>query len=380
MPNVGGRGKKRAWPSGNEVANSGIALAKRSPYNRPVPNGVPVTETHPTQLLRRSLANGRLGHAYLFVGGDIESLESHAVELARTLNCQSPKATGETGIPLEPCRECTACRKVDSHNFPDLDIVRPESKSRVVTVDQIRGLIQKVSLKPTEGRYKVAIISGADRMPPVTINAFLKTLEEPPERTVFMLLTAHPEKVIDTVLSRCLRLNFEGETGVQLDAEDEAWMQSFVGMTAQTNEGLMGRYRLLGNLISHLSAKRDGIEEIQQAASPLTRHDDIEPALRKKWEKELEASIESEYRGQRSQFLAGLQWWLRDVWLAAMQQGRELLHFQAWADASEAVAKRISAEQALENLQSLEATQRLLETTNVQEALALEVGLLKLKL
>ena len=136
----------------------------------------------------------------------------------------------------------------------------------------------------------------------------------------------------------------------------------------------MGRYRLLGNLISHLSAKRDGIEEIQQAASPLTRHDDIEPALRKKWEKELEASIESEYRGQRSQFLAGLQWWLRDVWLAAMQQGRELLHFQAWADASEAVAKRISAEQALE------ATQRLLETTNVQEALALEVGLLKLKL
>ena len=167
---------------------------------------------------------------------------------------------------------------------------------------------------------------------------------------------------------------------MQLDADDEAWLQAFVGMTAQTNEGLMGRYRLLGNLVSHLSAKRDGIEEIQQAASPLTRHDDIEPALRKKWEKELEASIESEYRGQRSQFLAGLQWWLRDVWLAAMQQGRELLHFQAWADASEVVAKRISAEQALENLQSLEATQRLLETTNVQEALALEVGLLKLKL
>ena len=66
--------------------------------------------------------------------------------------------------------------------------------------------------------------------------------------------------------------------------------------------------------------------------------------------------------------------------MAAMQQGRELLHFQAWTDASEAVAKRISAEQALENLQALEATQRLLETTNVQEALALEVGLLKLKL
>ena len=56
------------------MANSGIALAKRSPYNRPVPNGVPETETHPTQLLRRSLANGRLGHAYLFVGAISKAL------------------------------------------------------------------------------------------------------------------------------------------------------------------------------------------------------------------------------------------------------------------------------------------------------------------
>ncbi|MBT5311961.1 MAG: hypothetical protein HOL38_10310, partial [Verrucomicrobia bacterium] len=80
------------------------------------------------------------------------------------------------------------------------------------------------------------------------------------------------------------------------------------------------------------------------------------------------------------QFLTGLQWWLRDIWLAALRQGRELLHFQDWAVTSETVSQRLSPEQALENLQSIEATQRLLETTNVQEALALEVGLLKLKL
>ena len=67
----------------NEAVNSRIALAKRRPYNRLVPDDVPENENHPTQLLRRSLANGRLGHAYLFVGGNIESLESHAIELAR---------------------------------------------------------------------------------------------------------------------------------------------------------------------------------------------------------------------------------------------------------------------------------------------------------
>ena len=333
-----------------------------------------------TSLLRNSLKNERLSHAYLFVGGNIENLESQATELARTLNCQSPKASSKSGIPLDACHKCISCNKVDTHNFPDLDVIRPESKSRVITIDQIRRLIQKVSLKPTEGRYKVAIISSAERMPSVTVNAFLKTLEEPPDRTVFMLLTQFPEKIIDTVLSRCLRLNFTGETGVELNDDDKNWLHSFISMSVETNEGLMGRYRLLSNLLTHLSLKRDFIEETYQEASPLNQHDDIDPTLRKKWEKELDATIESEYRGQRSQFLAGLQWWLRDVWMMAMQQSIDLLYFKEWAEASKAIAKRINSDQALENLQSLENTQRLLERTNVQETLALEVGLLKLKL
>ena len=355
-------------------------MAKRRPYKTPVPDASQTTASQATDLLRRSLANGRLGHAYLFVGGTIESLEAHATGLARTLNCQSPPATGETGIPLEACGGCIPCRKVDSGNFPDLDFVRPEKKSRIISIEQIRNLTRKVSLKPTEGRYKVAIITGADRMPGPTFNAFLKTLEEPPERTVFILLTVHPDRLGETVRSRCMRVNFGGEADVQLEDNDAAWLKSFVGMSAEADAGLMGRYRLLGNLMEHLAAKRDTIEEIQEEASPLNRYADIEPTLREKLKEELKASIEAEYRRQRGQFLAGLQWWLRDVWLAALRQGRELLHFQDWADTSETVGQRLTPGQALENLQSIEATQRLLETTNVQEALALEVGLLKLKL
>ena len=379
MPSERVRGKKHAWARGSKM-NSGIALAKRRPYKTPVPDASQMTASQATDLLRRSLANGRLGHAYLFVGGTIESLESHATELARTLNCQSPPATGETGIPLEPCGDCIACRKVDSGNFPDLDFVRPEKKSRIISIEQIRNLTRKVSLKPTEGRYKVAIITGADRMPGPTFNAFLKTLEEPPERTVFILLSVHPDRLGETVRSRCMRVNFGGEADVQLEASDAAWLKSFVGMSAETGEGLMGRYRLLGKLMEHLAAKRGTIEETQEAASALNRYAAIEPTLREKLREELKASIEAEYRRQRGQFLTGLQWWLRDVWLAALRQGRELLHFQDGADTSETVGQRLSPGQALENLQSIEATQRLRETTNVQEALALEVGLLKLKL
>jgi len=359
---------------------SGIALAKRGRYNAPVSDTPQPPSCQAADQLRRSLANGRLGHAYLFTGGSIEALEAHATGLARTLNCTSPTATGETGIPLEPCGGCIPCRKVDSGNFPDLDFVRPEKKSRIISIEQVRNLARKVSLKPTEGRYKVAIIGGADRMPGPAYNAFLKTLEEPPERTVFILLSVHPDQLGETIRSRCMRVNFGGEADVQLEASDTAWLRSFVGMSAETDEGLMGRYRLLGSLMEHLSAKRDRIEESQEEASPLNRLDDLEPALREKLKQELEASIAAEYRRQRGDFLTGLQWWLRDVWLAALRQGRELLHFQDWADTSEAIGQRLTPAQALENLQSIEATQRLLETTNVQEALALEVGLLKLKL
>ena len=120
------------------------------------------------------------------------------------------------------------------------------------------------------------------------------------------------------------------------------------------------------------------VDEALTARSPLQRYDDVEKDLRERWEDELAAAIEAEYRRQRADLLLLVQWWLRDVWLHSLSIGRDLLGFPQITGA-EAVAKRISPRQALENLQTLEQTQRLLHT-NVQEALALEVGLLKLHL
>ena len=94
---------------------------------------------------------------------------------------------------------------------------------------------------------------------------------------------------------------------------------------------------------------------------------------------ELAAAVEAEYRRRRGDLLLALQWWLRDVWLQALSVGRELMSFPTLAPAAEAVAGRISTREALHNVEVLEQTQRLLGS-NVQEALALEVGLLRLKL
>jgi DNA polymerase-3 subunit delta' len=326
------------------------------------------------QLLQRALARGRLGHAYLFAGDRLEELESLARTLAKTLNCQKPVKTG--GAATDCCDVCPACRKIDGDIHADIHWARPESKSRVVTIDQMRELMREIQLKPAEAEHKVAIIAGADRLNAQAANAFLKTLEEPPAKSVLILLSTEPQRILETILSRCLRLNFYGDGKRELNSDETEWLEKFGGLAASEQKTLLGRYRLLDALLQKLGEIRARTEASLGARSPLEKYDDVEKDLREKWEDELAAAVEAEYRRQRADLLLLVQWWLRDVWLHTLAAGKDLLNFPKIAGA-ETVAKKISSRQALENLQTLEQTQRLLHT-NVQEALALEVGLLKL--
>ena len=328
------------------------------------------------QLLQRSLARARLGHAYLFTGDQVEALENLARTLAKTLNCQNPVRTG--GIATDCCDECLSCRKIAEENHPDIHWARPESKSRIITVDQMRDVMREIQLKPNDAEFKVAVIAGADRFNPQAANAFLKTLEEPPRNSVIILLTTEPSRILETILSRCLRLNFSAESARTLEPEQAIWLQQFSSAAAGEQKSLFGRYRLLDSLLQRLNAIRAQTEELLSARSPLEKYNDAEKDLREKWEDELAAAIEAEYRRRRSEVLLLLQWWLRDVWLHTLAAGEALLHLPQIAGADE-IARRLTPRQAQDNLAILEQTQRLLYT-NVQEALALEVGLLKLQL
>jgi DNA polymerase III subunit delta' len=331
-------------------------------------------QTQGVELLQRSLARGRLGHAYLFAGDQLEELETLARTLAKTLNCQQPVKTG--GVATDCCDECPNCRKTDHDTHADVHWARPESKSRLITVEQMRELMREIQLKPTEAGYKVAIIAAADRLNPQAANAFLKTLEEPPPRSVLILLTIEPQRLLETILSRCLRLNFFGGHTRPVDPAQREWLARFDALAAGGQKSLLSRYRLLDVLLQKLGEIKSGVEETLTARSPLQQYDDVEKDLREKWEDELTAAIEAEYRRQRAEALLLVQWWLRDVWLRTLATGGNLLKFPEIPGAT-TVAGRLTPRQALENLQTLEQTQRLLHT-NVQEALALEVGLLKL--
>ena len=329
-------------------------------------------------LLQRSLERGRLGHAYLLSGGRLEDLEAMARTLAKTLNCQSPPRRADNGLALDCCDACLACRKIEGDLHADVQWLRPESKSRVIRVDQMRDLLQTVHLKPTEARYKVAVIVAADRLQESAANAFLKTLEEPPANSILILLTTEPARVLETIVSRCLRLNLGGSARPH-SPDLVAWLKGFADAAAAQSSGLLNRYRLLGVLLSRLGELRARIEKTLGQRSPLERYDDPAPDLRDKWEEELAAAIEAEYRRQRAEVLAAVQWWLRDVWLRKLGADPTLLGFAEFTDTSDQVAARLSERDAMANLLVVEQTQRLLHS-NVQEALALEVGLLRLKL
>jgi DNA polymerase III subunit delta' len=327
-------------------------------------------------LLQRSLARGRLGHAYLFTGERLEELESLARTLAKTLNCQQPVKTN--GAATDCCDACASCQKIENETHADVHWARPESKLRVVTVEQTRELMREIQLKPTEAEFKVAIVVAADRLNAQAANAFLKTLEEPPSKSILILLSTEPRRILETILSRCLRLSFSGDNAGRFDAAQTEWLARFGALAANGQKSLLGRYRLLDALLQQLGEIRTRVEETLAAHSPLEKYDDVEKELREKWEDELAAAVEAEYRRRRAELLLLVQWWLRDVWLHTLAAGGKLLHFPKISDA-ETVSRRLTPRQALNNLQTLEETQRLLHT-NVQEALALEVGFLKLQL
>lgn len=330
------------------------------------------------ELLQRSLLRGRIAHAYLFAGPQIEPLETIARTLAMAVNCGAPRSLPPDGRP-DACGSCSACHRIAASTHPDVLWVRPESKLRVITIQQIREVIHTAVLKPTDALWKVAVIVGADRMNPQAANAFLKTLEEPPGRSILILLATEPQRLLETILSRCLRLDFRSDEQRHLHEASSAWLPELAQGLAEAGPSLFGRYHLLSRLAAHLADLRSKSLETQQAQSPLDSHDDVEPRLRQRWEDELAAAAEADYRRLRADVLADLQWFFRDVWLKTLNATSDLLALPELESFTAAIAKRIGGTGAQHNLSTIARAQKMLET-NVQEALVLEVSLLNLQL
>lgn len=164
-----------------------------------------IGQTRAVSLLQRSLEMDSLAHAYLFVGPAHVGKMTLALNLAQALNCEAAET---------PCGECTSCKKITSAKHADVQIIglnhdegsvgaKPRAE---ISIDQIRQVQHSASLPPFEGRYRVFIIDGAEFLSIEAANCLLKTLEEPPGKVAFILLTTSEKLLPATVISRCQRL------------------------------------------------------------------------------------------------------------------------------------------------------------------------------
>jgi DNA polymerase III subunit gamma/tau len=165
-----------------------------------------VGQEHVVRTLQNAVEQAQVHHAYLFVGSRGTGKTSMAKILAACLNCAS-------GPTTSPCGTCDSC--VAIANATSLDVIEMDAASNN-SVDDIRDLREKVAYAPVSGRHKVYILDEAHMLSPQAWNAFLKTLEEPPPRTIFVLATTEAQKVLPTVVDRCHRFDFGRPTVEQV--------------------------------------------------------------------------------------------------------------------------------------------------------------------
>ena len=147
--------------------------------------------------IRNGFDSGRLAHAYVVVGSPRGNALQFAESFLKLLFC---------GATEKPCNECSGCRQVEAHKHVDTLWIEPQSKSRQIKADEVRALVHRMTQTSFEGGWKAGIILAADCMNVASANILLKTLEEPPPKTLLLLVTDSPQALLPTIISRCQKI------------------------------------------------------------------------------------------------------------------------------------------------------------------------------
>lgn len=310
------------------------------------------------EFLRRAYGAGRLAHAYLITGEPGSGKRELASRLA--------------GLVCGPWEGAS-----DPLKHPDVHTAEPESKSRVIKVEQTRELEKELQMRSSMGGLKVGILFDADRMNAAASNSFLKTLEEPPANSLLLLATVHPEMLLDTIISRCIQVTLTAAPRQEPSGSQKRLLDLLARFFDQPKPTLGDVFGLVRNFVLLLAECKASLQG--EGAETLKREEArYEKTTDGKWledrEEYLKVSAESRYLQARAHFVDTLLQWWGDV--LRQQHGAPALDFPSHREQTHSLATRMPTPEILRRLGALEGLRENFGR-NVQEQLAIEVAFIK---
>ena len=315
--------------------------------------------------MKNAISSGKVSHAYVIQGEQFAGKEFIAKIFAMALQCEE---RGKEGSEI-PCQKCHSCRQAFSDNQPDIIKVTHE-KPNTVSVDDVRAQISgDVGIKPYGSPYKIYIMNEAEKMTVQAQNALLKTLEEPPEYVVIMLLTTNVNALLPTILSRCVVLNMKpvADHLVRKYLMQELQITDYKAeVCVAFARGNIGKARQL--------AFSEGFENVKDEALSILKYvQDMEL-----YEMVAAANRIREYKLDKSDLIDIMMVWYRDVLLFKATNDMNHLVFREEGSALRQVARRSSYEGIEAVLEALDKAKKRLDA-NVNPDLVMELLFLTMK-
>src|SRR5215218_8999489 len=271
------------------------------------------------EVLKRMLDSGRLPGALLFAGEEGVGKKLFALEIARALNCRTPRDG-------EACGQCSACTRIGKLNYPERedadewnqiiwtdhpDVGLVVAPRRVLRVEQMRQIEKEANFRPFEGKARVFLIDEADKLNDASANALLKVLEEPPRTSHLILITARPAMLLPTIRSRCQMIRFAPLTPDEIEThltKSNLVDKQTARLRARAAGGSMGR-ALAGDLVTFTSQRKAMLKVLNALVVSNNRAELLRSA---------EQLNEAQYKDEFEERLDVLETLIRDAWMLSL--------------------------------------------------------------
>ncbi len=305
-----------------------------------------------TSFFANQIENKKFHTGYLLTGPDTERRKEIARGFSKALNCldlgDSPWNSGQS-----PSNSCQSCRKIDSGNHPDVRWYGVDEDVRSIKIEEVRDLQNWLSLKPYEGKVKVFVLNEADRLTPEAQNAMLKSLEEPPPQSVFILLADKKSDLLETVVSRVVEIKVTPYTEEEIikTLKNEGVENSDAKFLARFSQGNLGYARKLSSS-GWLKTNRETLKNIL--------NDKIQGF----------DALQSRSRKEVIEFLNVFSAFVRDLCVLKMSDSAKFLVLEDRYDILKSILQNKTPEAAFQLFEQIEETQKAIED-NVNQKLAL---------